>query len=142
MNLGPKINIFLILIVLLTTVITCKSDTVDIIPNQPFRLTLSPNEVLSIGIGTAITKETGGVRGLIIYRLSDTEFQAYDRLCTNYPADTATVVLDKATLIATCPRCKSTFQINVYAQVNKGPAKYALKQYQTSFTGGRLEISN
>ena len=137
-----KIKKILIPGVLLFLAIACKSDYFDVIPNVYFNVYLSANEVLSIGTGSVITKDGGGVKGLIIYKLSETEFQAFDRLCTNYPLDTAAVVIDKVSMTATCPKCKSVFQINLYGQVNKGPAKYALKQYQTALVGGRLDIWN
>lgn len=124
------------------TMLTCEKDVYNVIPNVPFTLVLSANEVLAIGVGTAVTKESGGNAGLIIYNVNGTEFQAFDRLCTNYPADTATVTLDKSTFIATCPKCKSSFQISLQGQVIKGPAKYSLKQYRTSYDGTRLTISN
>jgi len=137
-----KIKKILIVGVIALTLLTCKTDTYDVIPNVPFTVVLSSNEVLAIGNNTAITNENGGFGGLIIYNTGFGEFQAMDRICTNYPADTAKVVLDKSTLIATCPKCKSAFQINLLGQVNKGPAKYSLKQYRTSYDGVRLTISN
>jgi nitrite reductase/ring-hydroxylating ferredoxin subunit len=137
-----KIKKFLILTVLLFTMVTCEKESYNVIPNVPFTVVLSANEVVAIGAGTAVTEERGGYAGLIIYHPGGGEFQAFDRLCTNYPADTAVVTLDKSTLIATCPKCKSTFQISLQGQVTKGPAKYSLKQYRTSYDGTRLTISN
>jgi len=140
--INPKIKKILICAFLIFSAISCENDNMDIIPNVPFTVTLDSNVLLSIGTGSAVISNNGGVKGLIIYKLSDYEFQAFDRLCTYYPADTAAVLLDNLSMTATCPKCKSVYQINLYGQVNKGPAKYALKQYQTLLTGGRLQIWN
>jgi Ferredoxin subunits of nitrite reductase and ring-hydroxylating dioxygenases len=139
-----KIAKFLILASALFVPVSCKDDVgADfLVPDVPFTVYMSSTEILSMGNNTAITLNDGGMMGLIVYKRSSEEFYAYERLCTNYPADTAAVVLDPQTMVATCPKCKSTFHILLGGEVTKGPASYALKEYGTTLTGGRLIISN
>lgn len=140
----PKIAKFLILASALLAPVSCKNDVgADyLVPDVSFTVYMSSTEVLSMGNNTAIVNNNGGVMGLIVYKASAEEFYAYERLCTNYPADTAAVVLDAQTMVATCPKCKSTYHILLGGEVTKGPARYALKEYQATLTGGRLIISN
>jgi Rieske Fe-S protein len=64
-------------------------------------------------------------------------------LCTYYPNDTSAIEAKDEGVIASCPKCGSTFIFTADgALVNKGPAKMPLKQYQTTLQGARLYISN
>ena len=89
------------------------------------------------------TYATGGNRGIVIYRKTQTDFMAYDRTCTYLPADPNEMVsMDaKNNLIAVDAHCGSKFQITD-GTVNKGPATLPLKTYQTSFDGNLLHIYN
>lgn len=84
----------------------------------------------------------GGSRGIIIYRVSNEEFKAYDRHCT-YDSDNncAQVSVDASNITAVDDCCGSTFILTDGA-VTKGPASLPLKQYQTSFDGSVLRIFN
>ena len=139
-----KIKFFLIFALVLFVATTCKEkqESFDAIPEASFSLFMNSNDLFSIGDYSAVAIDNGGVNGLIVYKISDSEYQAFERLCTNYPADTTAVKLDNTTMSATCPKCKSVFKIDLDGQVNKGPARYSLKQYQTSLLNGRLEIWN
>ena len=85
----------------------------------------------------------GGSRGIIIYRVSNEEFKAYDRHCTFEPDNSCGLVSVDATNIAGVDGdcCGSTFILTDGA-VTKGPATLPLKQYQTSFDGSVLKIFN
>lgn len=85
----------------------------------------------------------GGVKGIIVYRLNNDEFMAYDRCCT-YKPDLACekVSVDPSNsvmAIDTC--CKSTFVITD-GSVVKGPATLPLKRYQCNFNGSVIHIYN
>ena len=80
-----------------------------------------------------------GVRGLIVYRASFTQFNAYDRSC---PYQTATscapiVVINAFTCSDTCKNCGSQFNLTT-GSVSKGPSNYPLTAYQTTFDGTDL----
>jgi nitrite reductase/ring-hydroxylating ferredoxin subunit len=86
---------------------------------------------------------TGGVRGILLYRASSTEFKAYDRNCTYQSSNScATVRVDNSNIIvrdSSC--CNSQFSI-VDGGVLQGPATLPLKAYNTSFDGNLLHIYN
>ena len=80
-----------------------------------------------------------GVRGLIVYRASWAQFNAYDRSC---PYQTATscapiVVINAFTCSDTCKNCGSQFNLTT-GSVSKGPSNYPLTAYQTTFDGTSL----
>lgn len=85
---------------------------------------------------------TGGSRGILIYRLTNDLFLAYDRHCTFEPDKAcARVEVDPATLLVVDPCCESEFAITD-GTVLSGPATIPLKQYGTSWDGEVLRIFN
>jgi nitrite reductase/ring-hydroxylating ferredoxin subunit len=138
---NTKIKFFLITGSLILCCLNCKKDNTQPIPYISVNLTLSANELLAIPLGS--TKSyAGGNDSLYIYHADISSYNAYDRLCTNYPNDTSAVVTDvPGGATATCPRCKSKFEL-IFGSVIQGPAKYPLKQYQTNYYGGRLYVTN
>ena len=85
----------------------------------------------------------GGVRGILVYRASSSEFKAYDRNCTYQPTNPcSTVDVDNTNIIirdSSC--CSSAFSI-VDGSVIQGPAALPLKAYNTTFDGSILHIYN
>ena len=96
--------------------------------------------------GTAIIN--GGSRGIIIYRVSIDQFNAYERHCT-YDSDNACgkVSFDSSGIVLVdddCggSGCGSKFNI-IDGSILNGPAQYPLIQYTTSFDGmAMLRIYN
>jgi nitrite reductase/ring-hydroxylating ferredoxin subunit len=85
---------------------------------------------------------TGGVRGILLYRKSNTEFMAYDRNCTYQPTNScATVFVDNTNIVAKDTCCNSQFSI-YDGSVFQGPAAQPLKAYNTTFDGNVLHIYN
>ena len=84
----------------------------------------------------------GGSRGLLLYRVSNEEFIAYDRHCT-YDSNNscAQVAVDSSNIIVIDDCCASEFLITD-GSVIKNPASLPLKKYQTSFDGAILRIYN
>ena len=84
----------------------------------------------------------GGVRGILVYRKSISEFMAYDRNCTyNSSAACSTVYVDNTNIIAVDTCCNSKFSI-VDGTVLQAPAAVPLKAYNTTFDGSVLHIYN
>jgi Rieske Fe-S protein len=144
-----KIIIFSISGLWFLTFIACKKDSnQSLIPYATVNVTLSVTpDLAKLVTGQAMIcpkQEQEGDSGIIIYKDMDDYgnpvYRAYERLCTNYPNDTAAVTLATA-LTATCPRCGSQFEMTM-GSVIKGPAKFALKQYRTTINGNRLYITN
>ena len=72
---------------------------------------------------------TGGVNGIIIYRNSDDEFNAYERTCP-YDPDCGRVTVAEGSFNAVDSLCcKSEFSLLLDGAVSQGPAQFPLKQY-------------
>jgi len=85
---------------------------------------------------------TGGSKGIIVYRQDISVFKAYDRHCPYNPSATCSrVTANSSSMTATDTCCGSQFQL-FDGSVLKGPATRALLQYQTSFDGNILSITN
>jgi len=84
----------------------------------------------------------GGSRGIIIYRISNEEFRAYDRHCTYDSGNSCALVsVDGTNITGVDDCCGSTFILRD-GSITQGPASLPLKQYQTSFDGAVLRIFN
>lgn len=123
----------------------CSKDDNQSIPLVRVDVTIYTNNPSfnTISVPGTWTYVNGGSRGLIIYRISNEEFKAYDRHCTYEPENSCGLVSVDATNITSIDSdcCKSTF-ILTDGSVTKGPASRPLKQYQTSFDGNVLRIFN
>lgn len=85
---------------------------------------------------------TGGSRGIIVYRKTNTDFTALDRHCTFQPKNScARVAVDSSNVIAVDTCCGSKFLITD-GTIQNGPASVPLKQYATTFDGSVLHIYN
>lgn len=85
---------------------------------------------------------TGGSRGILVYRSSNTEFKAYERHCTYQTEDPCgRIEVDSTNIIAKDPCCGSKF-LMPDGSVTQGPANLGLLQYTTSFDGNVLSIYN
>ncbi len=79
---------------------------------------------------------TGGYNGIVIYRLSEEEFRAFDRACTN---DISKRVEVEDPPIAKCEKCESSYLL-LDGSVVSGKANYPLKQYQVDLNYPYLTI--
>lgn len=96
----------------------------------------------AISVPGTWTYINGGSRGIIIYRVSNEEFKAYDRHCTYDSGNSCALVsVDGTNITGVDDCCGSTF-ILTDGSVTQGPASLPLKQYQTSFDGAVLRIFN
>ena len=87
-----------------------------------------------------------GVKGILIYRQSTTQFYAYERNCTYDGTTVTNAMVSAATGDFTCKDnvCGSMFMIaDGSGGISHGPATYPLKQYTTNFDGSNsLHITN
>ena len=84
---------------------------------------------------------SGGVRGIIVYRKSVSEYLAFERDCPYQPQDSCALVsVDPSTLymIDTCCSSKFDFDGNPIA----GPARFPLLQYNTYLNQNYLIITS
>ena len=81
-----------------------------------------------------------GLRNIIVYHKSATEFVAYDAACTYKPTTACGPLRVDVTglyIVDTCKNCGSKFYI-VDGGVNKPPASIPLTRYQTTWDGANL----
>ena len=83
---------------------------------------------------------TGGVSGIVVYRLGDWEFTAFDRACPyDWDHEDSWIWVEPDGITLRCQRCNSLFNI-LDGGVITGPAKFPLRQYYTKFDGMRLRV--
>ncbi|MCD6345871.1 MAG: Rieske (2Fe-2S) protein [Bacteroidales bacterium] len=101
------------------------------------------NDQLRVPGGYLILPDQGN-HGIILYRRSigdDFDFIAMDLTCTHEPTDSCKLFIDDTDFYLECPCCGSKFTI-FDGLVAQGPARWPLKQYQTSFNGNTVRIYN
>lgn len=75
--------------------------------------------------------------GIIIYSGVD-EFYAYDRTCPHdYAVNGLSIKVKIDFTVAYCPVCNTTYALAAGGTPASGIGKYPLKNYKTSFDGGR-----
>jgi hypothetical protein len=83
-----------------------------------------------------------GVRGVILYKVNESTYHAYEKNCSYHPNDAcATVSVDASTLFMIDYCCNSTFALAT-GYPTGGPAWRPLRQYETSLTSQTLTISD
>lgn len=137
----PYITITLILSLIL---FSCKKDE-DRIPYRyvDFYIYLSDPEYTELNsVYAPVMVSNVGVLGIIIYRKTDTEFMALERMCPYKPSDNCSVVIDSTGYFASCPCCGSKFSLPSDGSLENGPAERPLVQYTTAFDGQKIHITN
>jgi len=85
---------------------------------------------------------SGGMRGIILYRVNENSILAFDRACPHHPeASCAEVQVDMSSLFLIDRCCKSTFNFENGSPTG-GPAQRPLLQYHTELSGMVLKISD
>ena len=84
---------------------------------------------------------TGGVNGIVVYRLGEWEFTAFDRACPHDwdDPDEPRVVVEEDGITLRCEKCQTLYNI-LNGSVITGPSRYPLRQYYTRFDGVRLTV--
>ena len=143
MNQQLKYLVTLLIIAILF--VQCKKDKENNnVPLVEVNFTIAVDDPAYINLKTIGGWEylSGGSRGIIVYRTSQTEFKAYDRHCTFQPSETCALVsVDPNNLTATDDCCGSSFLLTD-GTVSKPPASVPLKEYNTFFDGIQLRVTN
>lgn len=85
---------------------------------------------------------TGGVKGIIVYRVDQSTFVAYDRACPHdWGIDDSRLVVDESGILIRHDTCGSVFNI-LDGSVISGPSRFPLKFYKTRYNGVKLRIYN
>jgi nitrite reductase/ring-hydroxylating ferredoxin subunit len=123
---------------------SCRNTNQTGVPYVPVNIQLivsNPDFVALQAVGGHVTI-TGGSQGIMIYRASPEEFRAYDRHCTFLPEEFCRVTIDNTDIFAVCDACCNTKFLLVDGSPVEGPAPIGLLQYNTSFNGNALWITN
>lgn len=138
-----KYKVYLIATIILMS--SCKEENQNPIPNLPvniyINLTLPAYQSLNHPGGWAYV--TGGSKGLIVYRNFDT-FIALDRHTTYTPDSICSIAeVDSINFFVINDPCSSSQYNLTDGTVVKGPAKWGLRNYYTSWDGNyNLQITN
>ena len=108
--------------------------------NQQYVRLLSDNGAVTLPVtGPA---GSGGVKGVIVVRISQGIFFAFERNCPYQPyASCALVSLDRNSRLFMRDSCCNS-QFDLRGQITGGPTPRPLKQYSTSVQGSLLNITN
>ncbi len=133
-----KRYIYFLTIFLLFT--TCNNDREEIIPNVSFYVSIYLNDPLYSESPFIVIKDVAGnragINGVVVYRLTNETYYAFDLMCTNEKRPNCLVKI-KDGVTCECSCCESQFLIATpYGDVIDGPAPWPLKAYKTSVTGG------
>ena len=85
---------------------------------------------------------TGGVSGIVVYRVDEWNFVAYDRSCSfDWEEDGSWIKVHPNGIMLIDSMCGSTFNI-LDGTVIDGPAKWPLREYRTRYDGYQLRVFN
>ncbi len=124
----------------------------DPLPYAIVNIRIEPNSTMFINLNTVggyeyLTAEYPS-RGIIVYRISNVDFVAFERTCPHDPDACCTeedacsrLVVDEGGLLISDACCESTYLILDGSNV-EGPSVKPLKQYNTSYDGKTLHIFN
>jgi nitrite reductase/ring-hydroxylating ferredoxin subunit len=141
MNIS-KSKYWLVLLVL----VSCNRDlSDDPIPFQAFAdivIALNQPAYASLSTDGGYKAESGGVRGIIIYRVNSTTYYAYERNCSFQPSGAcATVDVHSSGLFMIDTCCNSSFGFTD-GNPTGGPAWRPLLRYRTQLSGQTLTITD
>ncbi len=134
----------ILLLGIFTSFYSCGGYDHKTIPTVKVNITIYPDDITYANLNYIGGYEylTGGVAGIIVYRVDMTTFMAYDRACPYDWEDThAWVCVDESGIMLVDEHCGSYFNI-LDGSVISGPAQYSLKFYKTTYDGRRLRIYN
>ncbi|MGQ9620215.1 MAG: Rieske (2Fe-2S) protein [Bacteroidales bacterium] len=138
-------------------VLACSSEKNDVIPDVyvDFYISLDDPEFFTLnapGNSVVVTYSTNNLgvsaagydsNGIIIYRVDNTQFYAFDRTCPHdYAINGLSVKVNIDGIYAVCPRCSTTYALPAGGVPASGPARYPLKNYKTSFNGIIIHVWN
>lgn len=139
-----KIKFIILLLIVAVFFSACEGYEHETIPNVKVNFTIYPDNVNYRGLNFVGGHEylTGGVQGIIVYRVDSYTFVAYDRACPyDWEEDDSWLCVDESGILITDSLCGSLFNI-LDGSVISGPSKYHLKFYKTMYDGRRLRIYN
>lgn len=135
------VQIFALIAFLL--LVSCRDRNNGRVPDVPVNITINIAlpEFFDLTVPTGSVYITGGSRGIIVYRKSETEFVAIERHSTYLPENECAVVINDDGLILEDP-CSGSQWIITDGTLVEGPASMPLVTYDTQFSNPILYITN
>lgn len=121
---------------------SCDNTYHQTIPYKKVDFTIYPNDVIYYKLNTCGGYEyfTGGVSGVVVFRVDEWNFVAYDRSCSfDWELDDSWILMDQSGIMLVDPLCGSLYNI-LDGSVISGPAKWPLRMYKTRYDGVRLRV--
>ena len=130
------------LLLLTTVLVSCRKDSSENrVPYVYVNIQLYPNSLDFIPVSGWVYS-TGGNRGIVIYRMTEDQFFAFDRTCPYDPENLAARIRVETTGISVIDTiCGSRFLLTDGIPF-AGPSRSPLLQYRTSYDGEQLFIFN
>lgn len=137
--------LFPIIVFLLFVIsIRCGEYVHPTIPDMQVDFTIYPNDpnYAALNHYGGYMYFTGGVNGIVVYRVDYDSFAAYDRACPyDWENNDAWIRMEDNGLILSDSCCGSQFNVLDGLPIS-GPSELALKYYKTKYDGSRLRIYN
>jgi len=114
------------------------------IPRVDVDFYIYPDEVSYLNLNYIGGHEyvTGGVSGIVVFRIDNWEFSAFDRACPHdWDEPDSWIWVEPDGITLKCQKCGSMFNI-LDGTVILGISKYPLKQYYTQYDGVKLRVHN
>jgi hypothetical protein len=131
------------LVLLLGSLLSCRDRNNGRVPDVPVNISINIllPEFFDLTVTTGSVYLTGGSRGIIVYRKSDTEFVAIERHSTYLPENECAVIVKEDGLIIEDP-CSGSQWIITDGTLVQGPASLPLITYDTNYSPPILYITN
>lgn len=142
-NIRTNLKVFLILFFIFTGACNDNNDEYrNLIPNVPVDFYLQPDGIDFLPLGNWKVYKLEGYRGIIIYRVDQFTFHAYERTCPYDPQiDSAYVEVNNSGILMVDSVCMSLYSI-LDGSPAGGPSTLPLKQYFTEYDGNQLHVYN
>ena len=141
----PFEKVFIVFVLLAVLFIACNKEEEPgqgVIPNVYVNFFIQPDGIDFMATGDWKYYNSEGYRGIIVYRIDQFTFNAYERTCPYDPQEeSARVEVDGTSFILVDSCCMSKFYI-LDGMPLEGPSKFPLKQYFAEYAGGSLHIYN
>ena len=121
----------------------CRDRNRDRVPDVPVNIAININQpdFFNLTVPQGWVYITGGSRGIIVYRKSDTEFVALERHSPYQPEDNCAVTVNDDGAIITDP-CSDSKWLITDGTIVQGPTAFPLVAYSASYSNPILYITN
>ncbi len=143
LSFGSATKIIILACFLGLSTFSCKKSQSDI-PYETVNYDVSLNDPSNVNLNSVggWVYITAGVRGIILYRKSQTDFLAFERNCPYKPNDAcARIFVESNNVSAKDDCCGSVYSI-LEGTVLSGPSTRPLKQYSAVLAGTNVHLQN